>query len=87
MLRKFKVLLMLALMLLVALVLSAFGADAAPAAGGLAAYMTPETLALVATLAWGLSETLAAIPAIRANSIFELFYHILAKFLGKSPTY
>ncbi len=40
-------------------------------------------VALILGVAFGISESLAQIPAVKANSIFELVYGLLAKLLGK----
>jgi hypothetical protein len=46
-------------------------------------YLNKETLTLALAVAWGLSETLALIPAIKSNGIFHAIYLGLAKILGK----
>lgn len=43
---------------------------------------SPTAVAIFAAL-WALSEALASIPAIRANSVFQLLRNILAKFAKK----
>lgn len=47
------------------------------------AYLNSDTLMVSLAVAWGISEALAMIPAVRANSIFHAFYLWLAKVLGK----
>jgi len=43
-----------------------------------------ENKAIILGVLWGLSEALAAIPSIKANSIFELVVSVLKK-LGAGP--
>ncbi len=33
---------------------------------------------LIASIGWGLCETLALIPAVKSNSVFTLIYNLLA---------
>ena len=78
---RFIVALMLAVILcLAALAVAAVEPTASP---GLAAYMTPETLALVLGALWSLSELLAVIPGVKANGVFHAVQLFLAKMLGK----
>lgn len=47
------------------------------------AYLNKDNIALALAVAWGLSETLALIPAVKANGIFHAIYIGLAKIMGK----
>lgn len=45
--------------------------------------MNQGTLLLVVSVLFGISEALAAIPAVKANSVFGLVYGILKALAGK----
>lgn len=42
-----------------------------------------QNYGLVLAVLWGLSETLALIPGIKSNSVFQLIYNALKAILGK----
>lgn len=42
-----------------------------------------NTIAIVATAAWAVSEALSLIPAVKANGIFQLLAGIVRKLAGK----
>lgn len=45
--------------------------------------MDANTIAVVATAAWAVSEALSLIPAVRANGIFQLVYQVVKKIAGR----
>lgn len=47
--------------------------------------MNPETLAMIFMVLFGISEALAAIPQVKANSIFQVILNILGALAGKTP--
>lgn len=46
-------------------------------------HIDAQTLALVFGVLFGISEALAAIPVVKANSIFQLIQSVLALLAGK----
>lgn len=45
--------------------------------------MSHETLMLIFGVLFGVSEALAAVPVIKANSVFQLILNILGSIVGK----
>lgn len=42
-----------------------------------------NTIAIIATAAWAVSEALSLIPAVKANGLFQLLAGIVRKLAGK----
>lgn len=42
-----------------------------------------NTIAIIATAAWAVSEALGLIPAVKANGIFQLVVMLIRKVAGK----
>ena len=42
-----------------------------------------NTIAIIATAAWAVSEALSLIPAVKSNGLFQLCYNIIKKIAGK----
>jgi hypothetical protein len=40
---------------------------------------------MIATVLWGICETLAIIPAVKSNSVFTLIYNTLKSLKGSPP--
>lgn len=48
----------------------------------LPAWLTVETALLIVSVLWGISEALALIPQVKANSVFQLIYNGLSWLKG-----
>ena len=46
--------------------------------------MNPQTLAIIFGVAFGVSEAVALIPQVKANSVFQLVFNILKALAGKA---
>lgn len=46
-------------------------------------YLTGENLAIIFAVLFGISEALSAIPAIKANSVYQSIFAILKTLAGK----
>lgn len=42
-----------------------------------------NTIAVIATAAWAVSEALSLIPSVRANGLFQLLAQLIRKVAGK----
>jgi hypothetical protein len=46
-------------------------------------FATPENVAILLGVLFGISEALGAIPALKANGIFQAVFNVLKKLAGK----
>lgn len=46
-------------------------------------YLTPENLAIIFGVLFGISEALSGIPAIKANGVFQSIYNVVKSLAGK----
>ena len=68
------------MMILMLVAFSVFGAEAAEPAAKLGA---TEWIAIICGCLFAISEVLAAIPALKSNSIFQIIQSILKAIVGK----
>lgn len=45
--------------------------------------MDANTIAVIATAAWAVSEALSLIPQVKANGVFQLMFNIIRKCAGR----
>lgn len=45
--------------------------------------MDADTVAIIATAAWAVSEALSLIPGVKANGVFQVIYQIIKRLAGK----
>lgn len=48
--------------------------------------MDAQTLAIIFGVLFGISEALGGIPAVKANSVYQLIVNVLAALAGKKPS-